>query len=368
MLPDIAILSPLARNPGRSHGGITAVVGALADGLIEHGARVELLTLTTPDPHTPYAPAAGLHALGQGHRWQQARRLSRYLDERRPGALLAAGHRANLLAARQVGGPSRLVLSVHNAIRPGLTRLNPVRRWARVQGLRRWYPRADAIVCVSDGVAAELAALAPATKHRLRTLHNPILARDSDGEQPLHPWLSDRARPVVLAAGRLTTQKRFDVLIHAFAQLRHRPAPRLVILGEGAEASALQRLAAQLGVGDRVALPGFVPNPRAHMAAAAVFVLSSAWEGFGNVLVEAMGMGTPVVATDCPSGPREILREGALGPLVPVGDSAALANGIEQMLTAPTASARLQARAADFAPTRVAARYLELLLPQQRAG
>ncbi|NEX16252.1 MAG: glycosyl transferase [Halochromatium sp.] len=392
MRPDIAILSPLARNAGPTHGGISPVIIALSAGLCDAGAGVELLTLSDDDPRQRWPqlhPDLSLYPLGRGRRWQQARRLRDYLAQRAPRALLAAGHRANLLAARQAGGDCRILLSVHNALTPGLRRLNPLRRWGRRQALRRWYPRADAIICVSQGVAEDVAHLVPRARDRIHTRYNPISSAETEPKAPLHPWLIDPATPVILGVGRLTTQKGFATLIRAFAQLGQQASqqasqqagqqleqqtrqtsgqsslqpPRLLILGEGPERAALQALAVQLGVAERVALPGFVPNPKAQMAAASVFVLSSVWEGFGNVLVEAMGVGTPVVATDCPSGPREILVAGRYGPLVPIEDVQALAAAIERQLAAPTSALQLQARAADFAPERVAASYLELLLP-----
>lgn len=370
MRPDIAILSPLARHADRAHGGITPVVTALSDALCAAGARVELLGLGDGDPRARLASVhgdIGVHVLGQGHQWQQASRLRRYLRARAPAALLAAGHRANVLAARRAGSSTRVVLSVHNAITPGIARLAPMRRWSRLHIWRRWYPRADAVVCVSQGVAADVERLIPRCRERLHCIHNPILSAPAEPSLGLHPWLEDRSRPVILAAGRLTAQKGFDTLIRAFARIQRRHAePRLVILGEGPDRNALLGLANQLGIASRVALPGFVPNPRAQMAAAAVFVLASRWEGFGNVLVEAMAAGTPVVATDCPSGPREILADGTYGSLVGVDDIDAMAAAITRTLDAPRVSTRLRARAADFAPEQVAARYLALLLPSLR--
>jgi len=369
MRPDIAILSPLARHAGPAHGGITPVITALSAGLCDAGARVELLTLSDHDPRqqrTGLHPDLSIRCLGQGRRWQQSRRLRLYLAEQAPAALLAAGHRANLLAAHQAGGSTRVVLSVHNALTPGIERLNAWRRWGRLRALRRWYPRADDIICVSHGVAADVERLIPQVRDRLDCVHNPIAPADGEPDLDLHPWLSDRSRPVILGAGRLATQKGFDTLIRAFAEIEHRPQPRLLILGEGPDRKALLQLAAQLGVGRRVALPGFVPNPRAQMAAASVFVLASVWEGFGNVLVEAMSAGTPVVATDCPSGPREILADGSYGPLVAVGDVGAMADAIRRLLASPTPSTLLRERAADFAPERVAAAYLARLLPPER--
>lgn len=366
MRPDIAILSPLARDPGLAHGGITPVVTALSSGLCAAGARVELLVFTSDNPRErlPHLhPNLSIHPLGQGRRWQQARRLKQYLAERAPTALLAAGHRANLLAARQAGGDLRILLSVHNALMPGLRRLNPIRRWGRLRALRRWYPQAEGIVCVSQGVANELEDLVPGAKGRIHTRYNPIMAVEATPDAGLHPWLVSPDQPVILGAGRLTRQKGFETLIRAFARVEHHPPPRLLILGEGPERRHLLQLASEFGIAERVALPGFVPNPRMQMQGASVFVLSSVWEGFGNVLVEAMAAGTPVLSTDCPSGPREILADGQYGPLIPVGDVEAMAIAIQQMLTKPTPAARLLARAADFAPEQVAARYLELLIP-----
>jgi len=365
MLTDIAILSPTGRNPGRAHGGITPVIRTLAEAFKEAGLTVELVTLTPDNPQRPIPGLPGgikCRTLGSGHRRKQVQRLGAYLEQERPRALLAAGHRANVLAAQCPRGDTRVVLSVHNALSPGLTRLNPFRRWRRLSALRRYYPLADAIVCVSDGVATDLAHLVPAAQAKTTTVHNPVAPTDADGAAPMHPWLLDARVPVILGAGRLTAQKDFANLIRAFAALRQEPNPRLLILGEGSAREDLLRLAARLGVADRVALPGFVPNPRAHMAAASVFVLSSRWEGFGNVLLEAMSSGTPVVATDCPSGPREILAHGAFGQLVPVGDHEALSAAIDESLSLPLDAQAARMRAAAFAPAQVAGRYLDVLL------
>jgi glycosyltransferase involved in cell wall biosynthesis len=121
-------------------------------------------------------------------------------------------------------------------------------------------------------------------------------------------------------------------LIEAFAQVRKSHPTRLLILGEGEERPQLEALIRQLGLEQDVNLPGFVSNPYPYMAHAALFVLSSRWEGLPTVLVEAMSLRTPVIATDCPSGPREILGNGQYGQLVPVGDSSALALAIQNFL------------------------------------
>jgi glycosyltransferase involved in cell wall biosynthesis len=149
---------------------------------------------------------------------------------------------------------------------------------------------------------------------------------------PPHPWFAESWPPIVLGVGRLRHQKNFPALIDAFAAVKRVRDARLVILGEGPERAALESRVRAHGLEHSVALPGFVDNPYACMARAAVFVLSSAWEGLPTVLIESLAVGTPVVSTDCESGPREILRDGALGALVPVGDVHALARAITRVL------------------------------------
>jgi glycosyltransferase involved in cell wall biosynthesis len=186
--------------------------------------------------------------------------------------------------------------------------------------VQRTYLWADAIVAVSDGVADELSLITSIPRKDIMTIYNPIVTSELQrkAQVPLdHPWFTPGAPPVVLGAGRLRVQKDFPTLIRAFVRARAVRKIRLMILGGGKDErrdaqykAQLLALADQLGVADDVALPGFVENPFAYMARASVFVLSSAWEGFGNVIVEALACGCPVVSTDCPSGPAEILENG----------------------------------------------------------
>jgi glycosyltransferase involved in cell wall biosynthesis len=172
---------------------------------------------------------------------------------------------------------------------------------------------------------------------------------------------------VVLGVGRLVAQKDFPTLLRAFARVRAERPARLLLLGEIKKAKryrALQELIAELGVADDVRLEGFVSNPLPYMKRSAVFALSSAWEGLPGALIEAMACGCPVVSTDCPGGSAEILQQGALGPLVPVGDDAALADAILALMDEPTDPERLKARAAEFSLDASVDRYLEVLLDQ----
>jgi glycosyltransferase involved in cell wall biosynthesis len=235
--------------------------------------------------------------------------------------------------------------------------------------LRAAYLKANAIVAVSDGVADDLATHAGIPRDRITTVYNPVVGPDLliKAQEPLgHPWFAPGEPPVILAAGRLHPQKDFPTLIRVFAQLRAQRPARLVILGTGAPAESeyaagLNALAAELGVAHDVDMPGYTYNPFAYMSRAAVFVLSSRYEGLGNVLIEALACGTPVVSTDCPSGPREILDHGRFGPLVPVGDVDAMAGAIGKTLDDPPSAEALRARAQQFTVERAATRYMELL-------
>jgi len=203
------------------------------------------------------------------------------------------------------------------------------------------YPKADRIHAVSLGVADDVAVVTKVDRRRIRVIYNPILTEDMllKAEQPLNdPWFLPGEPPVILGAGRLVHQKDFATLIRAFALLRSRIRARLVILGEGPLRGELESLAQQLGVDEDVRFIGFVLNPFVYMKRAAVFVLPSLHEGFPNVLAEAMAVGTPVVATNCPSGPDEILEGGKWGHLVPIRDTRALADAIAETLLNPNPS------------------------------
>lgn len=369
---DVAIFSPLGRSGTHLHGGITPVVLRLASAMADQGVHVELVTFAPKDIRSLFPQLdrrLSVFNLGVGSRVRHLAALRAYLRMRRPGALLAAGIRANLLAAlckRMPGRVSPTFLSIHDVITPGLARLGFFAQLSRRFALRFLYPVADGLICVSAGVAEDLSSYSGVTVDKLTVIHNPILAADAlkkAQEEPDHPWLRDGQVQVIMGAGRLEAQKDFPTLIRAFALLRKRHDCRLIILGEGKERGALLRLTAALGLEDCVSLPGFVRNPMAYMRRASLFVLSSAWEGFGNVLVEAMAVGTPVVSTDCQSGPREILRDGEFGLLVAPGDPTTLAEAMVATVASPLPAEALQRRAADFRADIAARRYLKRLLP-----
>lgn len=349
-------------------GGVERMVCNLAEGMQEAGVAVDLVLARARGEHLDGIPAGvrvvHLHAR---HTFSALGPLVRYLRRERPAALLAAKDRAirtALVARRLAGGEPRLVGRLGTTVSAALAGRGALRRWWWYRGMRLFYGHVDLIVAVSEGVAADVRAITGLTAERVRVIPNPVVGPRLHQLAAVavdHPWLAADAPPVILGVGRLTRQKDFPTLVRAFARLRGERDARLMILGEGGERPALEALARRLGVEGDVALPGFAANPYAPMARAALFVLSSAWEGSPNALTEAMALGTPVVATDCPSGPREILRGGRVAPLVPVGDDEALAAAMADQLRAPAAAPALAQAVAAYRIDRSAAAYLRAL-------
>jgi glycosyltransferase involved in cell wall biosynthesis len=323
-------------------------------------AYLRPLLLARPPPHRlPYLPS-----------------LARYLRRRQPAGLIAATPVPNMLAslARRLAGVStRIALSQRNTLS---VTLGSDRKWRKRYlrpALRRAYEMADVIIAVSAGVADDLAAAADLPRERIAVVYNPVVTPQvlAAAEQPLdHPWFGPGEPPVVLGVGRLVPQKDFPTLVRAFASLRGRRPARLMILGSGrneaqtaSERESLMALAAELGVASDVALPGFIANPYPYMKRAGVFVLSSRYEGLSNVLIQALACGCPVVSTDCPHGPAEIVEGGAYGRLVPVGDAQAMAAAIQVTLDEPPDRNRLRQRGAYFTVERAVDAYLALLRP-----
>lgn len=294
--------------------------------------------------------------------------LAEYLRRARPHTVFAATPYLNIeavLARRLAAVGTRVVISERNHFSGG----KPRKEWRRrhlASVMGHSYPEADAIVAVSEGVASDLAEAAGIPRAKITTVYNPTLTPDFATRLAtpiVHARLFD-GPPVVLTVGRLAHQKDHGTLLRAFAKLREHYPARLAIGGKGSakQVARIHELADQLGVRADVEVLGFLPNPLPYMARAAVFVLSSRFEGFPNVLLEALACGTPVVSTDCPSGPREILDDGVYGPLVEVGDHAALADAIARVLDDPPDPVKLRARAAAFDYDTAIARYEAVLL------
>ena len=233
------------------------------------------------------------------------------------------------------------------------------------------YRLADAVVTVSSGAADEVAALARLPRDRVHVIYNPIVGDTSSeitsfGDLLPLAWSTGLHRKV-LAVGALKIIKDFPTLLRAFAGLRQQMDAKLLILGEGEQRQQLDALVRSLGLEGAVFIPGFVGTTAPYFACADLLVLSSTGEGLPTVIVEALAQGTPVVSTDCPSGPREILEHGRYGALVPVGDPEPLAAAILESLQSTHDHDALRARAQDFSVDKAADAYLDLLLPDWRS-
>ena len=298
-----------------------------------------------------------------------------YLRRERPAAVVGATRSLNLeaiWAARLARSPARVIVRERGTspARDGKDAPEGNRRLLPL--VNRFYPTAHAIVASSRLIADELAAAAALDRRRVAVIYDaligPEVTTQAEAACP-HPWLAPGNPPVVLGTGRLTEQKDFSTLVRAFAMLRAHREARLLILSRGdphakrhrLNRSALEELARSLGIEADLAILESQGNIHACMARAGVFALSSAWESFGNVLVEALACGCPVVSTDCPRGPREILEEGRWGPLVRVGDAVGLGAAIARVLDQPPPGESLAARAAEFSLDRAVDAYLELI-------
>ncbi len=293
--------------------------------------------------------------------------LARYLRKERPDALLSALDIANvvaLLARRFSRWNGTLVVSTHIHLSSQASSGQKLHDLLLPWLAQRLYPGADRIVAVSKGIADDLTTLLRRPGREIDVIPNPIpvdaVRKQAEAEID-HPWFRDSEPPVLLGVGRLNPQKDYPTLFRALAKVRQNRKVRLIVLGEGPDRSSLERLSDQLGISDILAMPGFVDNPYAYMRQARLFVLSSRWEGFGLVVAEAMACGCPVVSTDCPSGPAEILEGGRYGRLIQVGNVADMARAIEENLDAPEDSEILTTRARDFGIDRIARMYLEVL-------
>lgn len=367
-MPRIAILSSFLRRKG-GHGGVTPWLINLANEL--HGRQIstEILVSTVstmPLSHNNLAHDIPITNLGR-HYPVAMYKLIRYLRRARPEIVLAAGYRYNALALdakRWAGVRLRVYASIHENVSAGSQDIDPAKRSRRFRAIAQSYPAADGVIAVSQGVAEDLIHAIGLPQSIIKVLYNPVVPSDvmeRAQDAITHPWLVDHARSVILGVGRLERQKDFSTLMRAFARVSKQRPFRLIILGEGSQRKNLESLAGELGIADMVSMPGHVPNPYAYMARCDLFVLSSLWEGFGNVLAEALAVGIPVISTDCPSGPREILADGAYGPLVTVGDDVALADAILKVVDNPQPSQRLRARALAFSSRACVDAYIDYL-------
>ena len=289
--------------------------------------------------------------------------LAQFLRQEKPDFLLASLPHNNvvaLLAKAYAGSKTRVTIIQHRVLSVECGRSAPPQYRLMPLVYRCLLPLCAGIIAVSNGVADDLATKCRIRRDRITTIYNPVVGPDFAtklNERVALPWRD--GTPFFVAAGRLALEKDHATLLRALAIV---PDARLLILGTGPEYTRLQALANSLRIEDRVHFAGFVNNPLPYMRAATAFVSSSTVEGFGNAIVEALGCGTPVISTDCPSGPAEILENGRYGRLVPVGDANALAAAmLASNIGHSWTKEELQARAALFSVAKATEKYFQVL-------
>lgn len=380
LAPGAMTLAPDTRTVPRARAGGIALVlhdlrggGAeraclrLAGGMVAAGRAVDLVLVKGEGAYLKDVPAGvNLTVLDRPRVFHAIPALAAHIRRTRPAAVLSALTHMNVatLAATTLAGTgARVVVSERNQISEKSREAQGAWKRALYRATPLAYRAADRVVAVSDGVASDLVQFARLAQDHVRVIYNPVFSADVEARAahpPAHPWFTPGGPPIVLAVGRLHRQKGFDTLIRAFGIARAELDCRLVILGEGGERQALEKRAEESGLAYDIDLPGFCDNPFALMARAGAFVLSSRWEGFPNALIEAMACGAPVIATDCPSGPREIM-EGGIAPLVPVDDAEALGAALIATLRNRPNTTVTQARAREFSISAAVDRYLQVL-------
>lgn len=358
----ISILLPDLRG-----GGAERVMVDLAREFVRLGHTVEFVLLQATGDFLPEAQRDfAVFDLATPRTRNVPWPLARYMRDRKPYAVIA--NMWPLTSAAVIGKaisrqPCRLLLVEHCTLSRQYAAWGALHNTLLSASMSATYHFADQVAAVSDGSATDTARLARIPPDRVTVLHNPIPQRPMPGPEARAMadalWACPPRRRI-LTVGSLKDQKNHPLLLRSFATMSC-PDARLMLLGQGTNEAALRRLASDLGIADRVIFAGFHADPSPFYATADLFVLSSDYEGLPTVLMEALSFGLPVVSTDCPSGPAEILEGGRFGCLVPVGDAPALARAMEDALAAPVDRNAMIRRASDFAPEIAARKYLDLL-------
>lgn len=368
---------------GVAGGAFARVAAGLSKGFLDHGLKVDVLYVHKDDyaQDLDFPSGARLHHLGTRRTVLSIRPLARYLRSSNPKALISLSWVQNppaVLATILSRWKGILLLNEASSMsyKASIEHRGDIRFRYMPSVARFLYPKAHGLVVPSDDVRQDLADKIGLGRRGLsvRTIWNPISIEDvrlrAAGE-PNELRLAELQKPIILSVGRLARQKNHALLIRAFAILRKERPATLLILGSGPEGDRLMALANELGITPDVVMPGMVRNPYPYMAHADAFALSSEEEGFGLVLVEAMALGLPIVATRCPGGPVEILEDGRCGVLVPLGDEHALAEAMGEILddesrTHALVQAALQ-RAEEFSPSRITSQWISFMTEIERS-
>ena len=346
-------------------GGVERMRLRLIEGLLARGYDVTLVLQRLSGALCDNVPrGARVIVLGQPRVIGSVLPLARVLRVLKPDFLISsldhnnvAALCAGMLSDRRI----RFIICQHNAL---AAEAALGWRYRRIPILYRLLsPKADRIVAISHGVADDLSKITGIRRQRITVISNPVIGDDvaTLAAMPVpHPWMAEREIPLFVFAGRLVAQKDPQTLLDGFGLLLKRQPARLVILGEGPLRTVLEQRAARMGISSSIVFAGFVADPRPWIQAARALVLTSRYEGLGNVIIEALGCGTPVIATDCPHGPAEILGHGQFGVLVAVGDAAALAAAMSRDLRKSFPAPILRGRAAAYSVDSCVDRHEEI--------
>lgn len=357
----ISILLPNLRG-----GGAERLAIYLANDWVARGFAVEFVLMQEEGELLPLvSPEISIVSL-------QAKRIKwsilpfyRYLSRTQPDVVwvnMWPLTSAAIIAWLMAGKPGRLYTNDHNQL--SVSCVQELKVWPAYLKLlmRATYPSATGVMAVSQGVKEDMCRLGSLPNERVKVIYNPAAIGVCPDRESVEIrerlWGVDFSHHI-LAVGTLKAQKNYELLIRAFAKLSPNLKAKLIILGEGSLRTQLEILIVELDLQERVSLPGFAADPYPWFRSADLFVLSSSWEGFGNVMVEALECGVPVVSTDCPSGPAEILENGRFGKLVPVGDVEALAVAMAASLHETHDRQALMNRAKDFTVERISDQYLD---------
>ncbi|EMA26359.1 glycosyltransferase [Haloarcula argentinensis] len=358
--------------PDLSVGGAEQVAITIMNGLAERGYDIDLLLsrangelrselserVSIVELPPSKTPAVGVAA--------HLPALISYLHRQKPAALFPHLEHPSivcLIINRLLDAETTVIPTQHSAFGHEVEATSKDRIVERI--VPRLYPASDRIISVSEGVADSLVEQTPVDRDDVSVLHNPVdveRIRERASQPVDHRWVEDSDRDVVLFVGRHAGQKNLDGWVGAFERVVDKnPNARAIIAGKGQCRDDVMATVERRGLSDVVSLPGYVDNPYRYMAKADTFLLSSQYEGLPTVLIECLSVGCPIVSTDCPSGPREILSDGEFGTLVPVGDVDRLADAVCDTLADPPDPDRLRSRADDFSPQPVFDEYEQFL-------
>ena len=359
--------------PSMEAGGAERVAISLAKGLLHWGVRVDLVLVSAQGPLMRHIPD-GAHVVNLKSKRTLGSlfRLSTYLKREKPDALISFLNHANVVAviagklARFAG---YIMLTEHHSLQFDLERRNSLKGKVMLALMRYFYKHADSVVAVSNGILKELRTLL-ALKNAV-CIYNPVdvpMTYKQKTENISYGRSRADSVKTIVAIGRLSPEKNFSLLINSFNLVRDRFQGKLFVLGEGSERPMLEKLIEDLSLHNRVVLPGYVDNPFEWLNKSDLFVLSSSWEGLPVVIIEALAAGVTVVATDCHTGPAELLDHGGYGYLVPVNDPEKMAEAILYAIENPLDPEMLRRRAQDFSIPKVASEYLHVIFGKVQNG